>query len=258
LSLHAVDTRARNFVSGAQEFALLLGAGVLGLKDLWHFRRQVGDSMVSFGSAASLLVIISGLFLGLVLALEWGTKLEPFGAKLLMGRVVAVAVIREIGPIITGLMVAGRTGAKMAAEIGSMQVTDQVDALRAMGINPVSRLVMPRQVASTITMFPLTLLADGAAILGGWIVAILWLNIPSHFFWSSALDSLSFKDLTVGYVKPFVFGYMIASISAFTGMSTRGGSSGVGDSATRAVMYSSLSILVVDFILGKLVLAVFG
>lgn len=258
MSLHAVDIRTRIFVRESQEFARLMGASLVGMRDLWHLRRQVVEAMITFGSQSAWLVMLAALFLGLVLALEWGTKLEPFGAKLLMGRIVAVAVVREIGPMITGLMVAGRTGAKMAAEIGSMKMTDQIDALRALGMDPVSRLVTPRVVACTLTMFPLTLLADAVAILGGWFVAIQWLDISSHFYWTAAIDSLSFKDLAVGYVKPFVFGYMIATITAYFGMSTTGGSAGVGTSATRAVMFSSLSILIMDFVLGKLVLAVFG
>jgi phospholipid/cholesterol/gamma-HCH transport system permease protein len=258
VSLQAIDLNARRFVADWQEFARICGAGFARPRQVWRFRRQILDAMVQFGSSASWLVMLAALFLGLVLAMEWGTKLEPFGAKLLMGRIVAITVIREIGPMITGLMVAGRTGAKMAAEIGSMRVSDQIDALRAMGVDPVKRLVMPRQIASTLTLFPLTLLADGIAILGGWFVAVTWLHTPSHFFWTSALDSITFKDLAAGFIKPFFFGYIIASLSAHAGMSTRGGAAGVGASATRAVMYSSLSILVVDFILGKTILALFG
>ena len=155
-------------------------------------------------------------------------------------------------------MVAGRTGAKMAAEIGAMKVTDQIEALRAMGVDPVRRLVMPRQLASTITLFPLTLMADAIGILAGWFVAVQWLDMAGHFYWTAVFESLGFKDLAVGFVKPFVFGYVIATISAYCGLQTRGGSSGVGESATRAVMFGSLSVLVLDFLLGKLTLALFG
>jgi phospholipid/cholesterol/gamma-HCH transport system permease protein len=203
-------------------------------------------------------VLLASLFIGLVLALEWGTKLEPFGAKLLTGNLVAVGVVREIGPVITGLMVAGRTGAKMAAEIGSMKVTEQLEAMRALGVEPVPRLVMPRQIASMVTMLPLTVLADLIAILGGWFVAITWLDVSSHFFWKGALESLGPKDLTIGFVKPVFFGYVIASVSAYYGMSTSGGSSGVGASATRAVMLGSLGVLAMDFVIGKTVIALFG
>jgi phospholipid/cholesterol/gamma-HCH transport system permease protein len=253
-----IDLRIRGFLSGVQDFARLLGESLLGLRDIWHSRRQVREAMIMFGVRASPLVILSALFIGLVLALEWGTKLEPFGAKLLMGRIVSIGVIREIGPVITGLMIAGRTGAMVAAEIGSMKVTEQINALKTLGIDPVSRLVTPRQVASVVTMLPLTLMADAVAILGGWFVAVTWLDTPSIFFWESALDSLKFKDLSIGFVKPMFFGYFISSISSYYGMQTRGGASGVGLSATKAVMYSSLSVLVVDFILGKLVIALFG
>lgn len=258
MSLRAVDTRIRHFIGEVQDFARLLGAGWSGMRDAWHYRRQIGEAMIAFGASATPLVLLSALFIGLVLSLEWGTKLEPFGAKALMGRIIAIGVVREIGPVVTGLMVAGRTGAKMAAEIGSMQVTEQLSALRALGVDPVSRLVMPRQVASMVTMLPLTVMADAIAILGGWYVATTWLNIPGQLFWSGALESLTFKDLAVGFFKPVFFGYIIASISAYYGMATRGGSTGVGLNATRAVMMSSLAVLVVDFILGKLILAIFG
>jgi phospholipid/cholesterol/gamma-HCH transport system permease protein len=256
--VRAIDLKARGFMAEVQAFARLLGAGWVGSRDFWHYRRQILESILSFGVSAIPLVVLAALFIGLVLALEWGTKLEPFGAKFLMGRIVSVGVIREIGPVVTGLMVAGRTGAKMAAEIGSMQVTEQINALRALGVEPVPRLVMPRQIASMVTMLPLTMMADVVAILGGWYVAVTWLNIPGHSFWDGATKSLGFKDLAVGFVKPVFFGYIIASISAYYGMATRGGASGVGENATRAVMYSSLSVLVTDFILGKLVLAIFG
>lgn len=239
-----------------QDFARLMIDSVVGLRDLWHYRRITLDAMVVFGSQATWLVLFSALAVGLVLAMEWGNKLDQFGAKLLMGKVVSVAVVREVGPLITGLMVAGRTSAKMAAEIGSMKVTDQIDALRALGMDPVARLVTPRQVASTLTLFPLTLIADATAILGGWFVASQWLNIPSDFFWEAALDVLGHNDLWVGFVKPFVFGYVIALISAHFGLRTRGGSAGVGESATRAVMFASLSVLILDFIVGRVVLAI--
>jgi len=257
-SLQALDIRIRLFVEESQDFARLLLGGWLGLRDAWHYRHQIGTSIMSLGISASWVIALSGLFIGLVLAMEWGNKLEQFGAKLLMGRIVSIGVIREIGPVLAGLMVAGRTGSKMAAEIGSMKVTDQIDALRAFGGDPVTRLVMPRQVASMITLLPLTLLADFMAILGGWYTAVTMLNTPSSFYWSSTLDSLTFKDLSVGFVKPVVFGYIIASVSAHCGMGTTGGASGVGAAATRAVVYSSLSILIVDFILGKLILALYG
>ena len=258
LPLRAMDTRTRHFIGEVQDFARLLGAAWSGVPEAWHYRRQIREAMVTFGVLAAPLVLLSNLFIGLVLALEWGTKLEPFGAKALMGRIVSIGVVREIGPVVTGLMVAGRTGAKMAAEIGSMQVTEQISALRALGVDPVHRLVMPRQMASMITMLPLIVMADAVAILGGWYVATRWLNTPGQLFWSEALDSLTFKDLAVGFVKPVFFGYIIASISAYYGMATRGGSSGVGENATRAVMLSSLGVLFTDFILGKLVLALFG
>ena len=257
-ALQLVDMKIRQFVEESQDFAKLLWGGWKGLRDAWQYRRPILESVYELGASASWVLVISGVFIGLVLAMEWGNKLEQFGAKLLMGRIVSVGVIREIGPVVAGLLIAGRTGSKMAAEIGSMKVTDQIDALRAFGADPVARLVMPRQLASMFTLLPLTMLFDFMAILGGWVMAVSMLNTPSTFYWTSALDSLLFKDLAVGLIKPFVFGYIIASVAAHCGLRTEGGASGVGAAATRAVVYSSLSILVVDFILGKLILAMYG
>src|SRR5262249_47945306 len=157
--------------------------------------------------------------------------------------------VREIGPVITGLMLAGRTGAKIAAELGSMQVTEQISALTALGTDPVRRLVVPRQVAAVCTILPLTVIADCIAIVAGYVVAIVWLHTPGSLYWSSALDSLVMKDLAIGLLKPFFFGYMISTISCYYGMHTEGGASAVGESATLAVMYASLGVLISDFVL---------
>jgi len=146
----------------------------------------------------------------------------------------------------------------VAAELGSMKVTDQIDALRALGADPIEYLVMPRQVASVLTLLPLTLFCDLMGVIGGWVIAVTLLNTSSSFYWDSALDTLQFKDLAVGFIKPIFFGWIIASISAHYGLYTSGGAAGVGKSATRAVVASTLTVLATDFILGKLILTLWG
>ncbi len=232
-------------------------AALAGLPAVYKYRRETLDQMNYIGIGAFLLVLTASLSVGLVLALEWGTRLERFGAKNLMGRIVSISVIREIGPIITGLMVAGRTGSKVAAELGSMKVTEQIDALKAFGTDPIKKLVIPRQFATVAMILPLAVLADTIAIIGGYFMAIFFLHTDSTIFWISALDSLEMKDITIGLVKPVFFGYIISTISCYFGIFTRGGAEGVGRSATRAVMYASLSVLIWDFLISKLIIALF-
>jgi phospholipid/cholesterol/gamma-HCH transport system permease protein len=247
----------KRYIYGAQEFYLLARNSLFGMPWMFKYGRETLRQINIIGVTATPLVLLAALFIGLVLALEWGTKLEPFGAKILMGRIVSIGTIREIGPVITGLMLAGRNAAKIAAELGSMKVTEQISALTALGTDPVRRLVVPRQVASIITIMPLTVFADTIAIVAGYVVAVAWLHTPGNLYWTSAFDSLLMKDLAIGLIKPFFFGYIIATVSCYYGMNTEGGASAVGDSATKAVMFSSLGVLASDFVLSKLIISFF-
>lgn len=247
----------KKYVQGAQEFFLLVRNAFFGTPWMFKYSRETLRQVNIIGVTAVPLILLAALFIGLVLALEWGTKLEPFGAKILMGRIVSIGTIREIGPVITGLMLAGRNGAKISAELGSMKVTEQISALTALGTDPVRRLVVPRQVASIATILPLTVFADAIAIVAGYVVAVAWLHTPGNLYWTSAFDSLLMKDLAIGLLKPFFFGYIIATISCYYGMNTEGGATAVGDSATKAVMFSSLGVLASDFVLSKLIISFF-
>ncbi len=246
------------FLTDVQDFFLMAYAAAARLPATFRYRRETLDQMNYIGLGALLLVLTASLSVGLVLSLEWGTRLERFGAKNLMGRIVSISVIREIGPIITGLMVAGRTGSKVAAELGSMKVSEQIDALRAFGTDPLRKLVVPRQVATVFMILPLAIMADTVAVVGGYFMATLFLRTDATIFWISALDSLEMKDLTIGLVKPLVFGYIIATLSCYFGLYTRGGAEGVGRSATRAVMFSSLAVLISDFLISKFIIALFA
>lgn len=235
----------------------MVGSTIINLPAFIRYHRSTLDQMNHLGYASIFLVMAASIMIGMVLALEWGKKLELFGAKLLMGRIISIAVIRETGPLITGLMLSGRVGASIAAELGSMKQSEQLDAMRAMGADPIPRLIVPRIAATMITFVPLVAIADAIAIIGGWIAAVVWLQTDSTHFWISALDGLFFKDLTIGLIKPFFMGFTIASISCYYGISTYGGAEGVGRSATRAVMACSLAILFMDFLISKFILAFF-
>ncbi len=236
-----------------QEYTLMLKELFLSIKLINKCKRDAVNEMYLVGSQAFLLVLLGGVFMGIILALETGHQLDLFGAKTLVGRTVALGMVRELGPTITGLLLAARTGAKNASELGSMQISEQIDALRAFGTSPILKLVMPRTIAAMVMFLPLTAIADISGILSGMIVTKLSLHVDTSFFWHSAVSSLLLKDIFVGFAKPILFAYFIATISCFYGFNTRGGTSALGKNTINAVVVSSLIVLVLDFVFTKVV-----
>lgn len=197
------------------------------------------------------LIILTGLFTGMVIALETAYSLEMFGVKAYIGKGVAVAQVRELGPVIGALMVNGRVGAGMTAELSSMVITEQIEALRALGVDIFRKLVIPRILACIIMLPLLTIICDIAGILGGGFIVVFSLKLSGSFYFSSAISVLDYQDVIIGLSKPFVFGFIIASSSCYSGLTATGGPQGVGRATMRSVMASSLSILFADFILTK-------
>jgi len=236
-----------------QEYSLMLKDLFLSIKFINKCKRDAINEMYLVGSQAFLLVLLGGAFVGIILALETGYQLDLFGAKTLVGRTVSLGMVRELGPTITGLLLAARTGAKNASELGAMQISEQIDALRAFGTNPVLKLVMPRTIAAMVMFLPLTAIADMSGILSGMVVTKLSLHVDTSFFWNSAISALLIKDIFVGFTKPILFAFFIATISCFYGFNTRGGTSALGKNTINAVVVSSLTVLVLDFILTKIV-----
>lgn len=206
------------------------------------------------GVGSLTIVAITSLFTGMVLALQTAHALERYGTDQLVGQVVALSMVREMGPVLTALMVGGRAGAGITAELGSMAVTEQVDAMRALGASPVKKLVVPRLVAIVVMLPILTILADGAGMLGGALVAAADLHQPASVYWSFAFDGLDLADIVSGLGKPACFAVFIAAIGCYNGLSARGGADGVGRSTTATVVAASISVLVSDFFLTKLFL----
>jgi phospholipid/cholesterol/gamma-HCH transport system permease protein len=213
--------------------------------------------MYWIGAKAFRLIFLGGLFVGIILAIETGHQLDLFGAKTLVGRTVALGMVRELGPVITGLLLAARTGAKNASEIGAMQLSEQIDALRAFGTSPIQKLVFPRTLAALVMFLPLTLIADMVGIVGGMIVTKLSLGVDTSFFWHSAINSLRIKDIVVGFAKPIFFGFFISTISCYYGFSTTGGTTGLGRNTINAVVMSSMVVLIIDFIFTKVIWELF-
>lgn len=201
------------------------------------------------------IVLITAVFIGMVLAIQTAYTLEAFGAKLYVGQVVSLSMVRELGPVLISLMVGGRVGAGITAEIGSMKVTEQIDALRALGADPVKKLVVPRLLAFLFMLPLLVLLADGLGILGGYLISTLELNISGRFYLAAVFKILKLQDVFSGIGKTFFFAFFICIIACYNGFKTEGGADGVGRATTFTVVISSITILISDFFLTKIFLA---
>jgi phospholipid/cholesterol/gamma-HCH transport system permease protein len=211
---------------------------------------QVGVRSIS-------IVVITSLFIGMVLALQTAYSLAEFGGKLFVGRVVSLSLVRELAPVLMSLMVGGRVGAGMTAEIGTMRVTEQIDALRALATNPVRKLVVPRVIATTV-MFPLlTIVSCALGILGGLFIAVANLHVSANYYLRSVVDSISYNDLASGVGKTFFFGFSIGLIACYNGLRTSGGADGVGRATTMTVVSGAITVLIMDFFLTKLFLFLF-
>ncbi|OGP83252.1 MAG: transporter [Deltaproteobacteria bacterium RBG_13_65_10] len=218
--------------------------------ELRELVRQVDEIGIKSLSIAS----ITAIFTGMVLALQTAVGLTRFGAKLYVGSIVSMAMVRELGPTLTALILAGRVGSGITAELGSMAVTEQVDALRAIGANPVRKLVVPRVLACTVVMPLLAVLADFLGILGGMIIGTVELHVSRHFYLRTVQDTLVLSDVMSGIGKAPFFGFLIGAIACYNGLTTRGGTEGVGRATTNTVVAASIAILVTDFFLTKLFL----
>ncbi|HEY3202566.1 MAG TPA: ABC transporter permease [Thermoanaerobaculia bacterium] len=219
------------------------------------YSTEVLHQMDELGVKSVSITGITALFTGMVLALQTAYSLEAFGGKIFIGRVVSLSLVRELGPVLTALMVGGRVGSGITAEIGSMTVTEQVDALRAMAISPIRRLVVPRVLATVLMMPVLTAIADVLGILGGLGIAVLELQMTAQDYITSIWQQLQISDIGSGLSKTIFFGLEIAAIGCYNGLQVEGGAASVGRATTRTVVLASISILVSDFFLTKLFLA---
>jgi phospholipid/cholesterol/gamma-HCH transport system permease protein len=191
----------------------------------------------------------------MVLALQTAYSLAAFGGKMFTGRVVAISLVRELGPVLTALMVGGRVGSGITAELGSMTVTEQVDALRSMAISPIRRLVLPRVLAVVIMLPILTAIADVLGILGGLLIAVVDLQLTTQDYLNSIWQAMAIEDITSGLGKTVFFGLEVALVGCYNGLQVEGGASSVGQATTRTVVFASIAILISDFFLTKLFLA---
>jgi phospholipid/cholesterol/gamma-HCH transport system permease protein len=245
-----------HWVKGAllevQEYVKLQIATVHGIFSRPFYFHDVVEQFDQIGIGSLTVVLLTGFFTGAVLALQSGITLDQFGARPFVGRLVSASMIKELGPVLTGLMLAGRIGSGIAAELGSMVVTEQINALRALGTDPVRKLVVPRVLAGFFMAPVLTVISDTVGIFGGWIIAVYQLRVASSLYWTSITEALYLQDAWMGLIKPFFLGYVIVTIGCHVGLRTSGGTQGVGRATTNAVVTASVAVIAVDFFVTRL------
>jgi phospholipid/cholesterol/gamma-HCH transport system permease protein len=248
-ALARLGDRVLDLFDACGNFALLVGSTWRSALRSRFPGLEVLRQLDAIGARSTTIVLITALFTGMVLALQTGIALARFGAKPYVGSVVGLSLFRELGPVLTALMVGGRVGAGITAELGSMQVTEQVDAIRAMGADPVQKLVLPRVLAATLALPMLTILANVLGVLGGMLLAWAQFGIDPSFYLQTISSTVQLDDFVSGIFKTFFFGAWIAWVGCFAGLRTTGGTVGVGRSTTWAVVVASIGVLIADFFL---------
>ena len=208
--------------------------------------------MDSIGVGSLPIVALIGAFSGIVMTLQMSRALATYGATSETGQVVSISIVRELGPVLTALLIAGRNASGIASELGSMKVTEQIDAMRALGTDPIQKLVVPRLLATSFMQPLLTAIADFVGLLGGLLIAVTVIGNTANQYWSSAINILQLNDMVQGLVKPFVFAIIISLVGCFYGMRTSGGTQGVGLATTKAVVVSSVWVFVIDVLITQI------
>jgi phospholipid/cholesterol/gamma-HCH transport system permease protein len=246
-----LEQRLKHFFLQIQEFFTLSAKALLRIFSRPFYYREFAVQFEKIGVDSIFISCLTGLFTGMVMALQALIQLKPFAATSYVGGMVCVTMVKELGPVLASLMISGRVGSAITAELGTMVVTEQIDAMRVEGTDVITRLVTPRLKATVLAMPLLVILTDAVALLGGYIIAAGY-EINPLMYYKSLPQFMVFQDLVEGVVKPAVFGFIIAMIGCYVGLTTRGGAEGVGVSAKRAVVLSSVLILVTDFFITKI------
>ena len=248
-----VDSAKRG-VAAVQDYAQLCGRSLVNIVVGPHYFQDTLVQMDFIGAGSMPIILLAGFFIGAVMVLQTGSQFTRFGQTSLTGDVVAIALVRELGPAFTGLLVTGRCATGIASELGSMLVTEQVDAMRAMGTDPNRKLVVPRVLAGLLMLPLLTAVMDFIGLLGGCVASVFSLRLSAIEFWRRAIDALDFADLMQGFSKPVIFGFILTTIGCYKGLTVRGGTQGVGRATTQAAVLGSILIIVADAFLTKLAL----
>jgi phospholipid/cholesterol/gamma-HCH transport system permease protein len=260
-----LSNAAKGKIYAVQEYFTLGGKALRFAFARPFYTQDFIQQMDEIGVKSLGIVLLTGFFTGMVLALQSSVQMAQFGATMYIGRLVAGSMIRELGPVLAGLMVAGRVGSGIAAQLGSMRVTEQIDALNTLGTDPIKKLVTPRVLAALVMLPLLTVINDFVGIVGGSLISSLMVGVPMGTYWRTVWEQIASggftfryipNDFIQGLVKPLVFGGIIAVSACYYGLNTTGGTEGVGQSTTRTVVLSSILILIVDYFLTQVLLSV--
>lgn len=248
--IHYLGRVGLNGLQNTGASALFLMRSLVGKPKFFKNARLLCQQMYYVGIFSLLIIVISGLFIGMVLGLQGYTILVQFGASQALGQLVALSLVRELGPVVTGLLFAGRAGSALTAEIGLMKATEQLASMEMLGVDPLRRIIAPRFWAGQISMPILALIFSAVAIYGGYMVGVQWLGVDSGAFWGNMQNAVSFKeDVVNGIIKSMVFGTLVTWIAIYQGYCCAPTSEGIARATTRTVVYGSLAILSIDFFL---------
>ena len=239
-------------VESFQDFIVLSGRAFRNIFRTPHYGNDILIQMDAIGVGSLPITMLIGLFSGLIMGQQMARALRTYGVQGQIGPIVSITIIRELGPVLVALLVAGRNASGIASELGSMKVTEQIDAMRALGTDPTQKLVTPRLIATAITLPLLTIIADFLGLIGGYLVANFMFDIRFSQYWTPAWQILEYNDIVQGMVKPFSFAIIVALVGCFYGMRTTGGTEGVGRATTKAVVVSSIWIFIVTYFIGKI------
>jgi phospholipid/cholesterol/gamma-HCH transport system permease protein len=235
-----------------QDFLVLSGRALKNVFRAPHYWDDVFLQMDIIGVGGLSIVTLIGFFSGLVITMQMSRSLSTYGAVDQVGPIVMVILVRELGPVLTAVMVAGRTASGIASELGSMKVSEQIDAMRALGTDPIQKLVTPRMIATAVMLPLLTIMADLIGMVGGFLIAYFTLRLTPSQYWTPAYQTLEYNDVVQGLLKPFMFAFVVSLVGCYYGMQTTGGTQGVGRSTTQAVVVACVWIFVLDALLGRI------
>ena len=241
-----------------QDYSLLAIDSVRVIFSTTRYSADLAEQIDLIGAGSLPIIVVALACVGGVIVLNAASQFKRFGETVLTGDALSLSLLRELGPVFTALLVAGRNATGMASQLGSMLVTEQVDAMRGLGIDPIRKLVTPRVLATVLTLPLLVAIGDCAGLFGGFLIATVTLHIDAEQFWTRAIKALALGDLVIGFSKPIVFGFIVATVGCYQGLRVEGGTAGVGRATIMAFVVSSLAVLVADLFLTRLLLYIFN
>ena len=239
-------------IGAVQDFYILAGRALRNVFRPPHYVDDIFTQMDNIGVGSLSIVVLTAFSSGLIITMQMSRALEDYGATGQVGQIVAITLVRELGPLLTALLVAGRNASGIASELGSMKVTEQIDAMRALGTDPIQKLVTPRMIATAIMLPVLTIVADFVGLVGGFVIAYFTIGLTPTQFWKTAYQAIEYNDLTQGLLKPFLFGFIISLVGCFYGLRTSGGTQGVGRATTEAVVVASVWVFLTTSLITRI------